>query len=112
MLPASTTLRAFAILWLAACLWVLDFGYQQQHIDDMPVAFVWFMIYLTFPIGFAVSPLVGILSDAITTRYGLTYHPFFDLIPFWVVSVIIGYVQWFIVLPKLINKVRHVRSHT
>ncbi len=104
--------RTLAALWFAACLWVLGFGYQQQHIHDMPVAFVWFMIFLTFPVGFAVSAVVGLLSSVITTHFGLAYHPFFDLIPFWVVSVIIGYVQWFIVLPKLIKKVRHVRSHT
>ncbi len=112
MFPTSTIGRALAVLWFAACLWVLGFGYQQQHIHDMPVAFVWFMIFLAFPSVFAVSVVVGIVSAAITSHFGIAYQPFFDLIPFWVASVLVGYAQWFILLPKLYKWVRHARSST
>ena len=107
MFPASTVGRVLAVLWLAACLWVLGFGYQQQHIHDMPVAFVWFMIFLAFPCGFVVSAIVGFISASISARFGVAYHPFLDLIPLWVASVIAGYAQWFVLLPKFFKELLH-----
>lgn len=110
LFPTSVVGRVLAFLWLAACLLVLGFGYFQQHIHDMPVAFVWFMIFLAFPCGLVVSAIVGFISAEITSRLGVAYHPFFDLIPLWIASVITGYVQWFVLLPKISKWVRHVRT--
>jgi len=111
ILPRSTFGKLAASLWVAACVGLLVFGYVQQHIPDMPVAFTWLMIYLTFPVGMAGAALVGIASSFLSEA-GVPYHPFWHLIPFWLVLVVLGYLQWFVVLPILVRKVLSVRSVT
>ncbi|MDP3356854.1 MAG: hypothetical protein Q8M51_13475 [Polaromonas sp.] len=111
MFPRSTVGRLVASLWLAACIGVLVFGYVQQHIHDMPVAFTWLMIYLTFPVGMAGAAFVGMASSFLS-EVGVPYHPFWHLMPYWLVLVVLGYAQWFVVLPLLVRKVFGVRSVT
>lgn len=112
MYPKSLTSRTLAILWLGACIGVLYFGYEQQDIPDMPVVFAWFMIFLSFPVGLLGAAFVGVAWSAITAQLGLAYHPFCDLVPYWVTLVAVGYIQWFVVAPKLFQKVRHALSGT
>ena len=45
---------------------------------------------------------------AISTYLGLTYSPFLDLLPYWFVIVALGYLQWFYVVPKVVEKLLHV----
>lgn len=50
--------------WLLACVGLLAFTWVQQSIHDMPVAFIWLMIFLTFPIGYAVAMVIGVAHQS------------------------------------------------
>ena len=110
VLPVSTVGRIAAILWLLAASGLLLFAWQQQHINDMPEAFIWLMIFLTIPIGFPVIAVVGVATSVIEASLGLTYHPFWNLLPVWLIGTASGYVQWFVLLPSLWTKFRAPRA--
>jgi hypothetical protein len=105
MLPKSRIGRFVAVIWLLACASLLVFAFKQRHVHDMPEAFTWLLIFLTFPIGFVGATVVGLLWGGISSILGLTYHPFADLIPIWVIVVSLGYWQWFVALPWLVRKI-------
>jgi hypothetical protein len=108
-MPRSNLARLLVALWLAACLALLAFAFIQRGVHDMPVAFAWLLIFLTFPIGLAAIMVVGPVWAWISTQLGVAYDPFVDLLPYWFVLVALGYMQWFVVLPMLWRRV--VRSH-
>jgi hypothetical protein len=35
--------------------------------------------------------------------FGLPYSPFIDLLPSWMVMVFFGYLQWFLVVPAILQ---------
>ena len=103
--PTSLLGRILATLWLTACLGVLLFAYVQQGIHDMPIAFFWFMAFLSAPIGSFFGALVGGGWSLLTDAIGSIYHPFLDLLPMWITFVVVGYFQWFVALPWVIIKI-------
>ena len=110
VLPVLTVGRRAAIVWLLASSGLLLFAWQQQHIHDMPEVFIWLMIFLTMPIGFPVIVVVGVATSAIEASFGITYHPFWNLLPVWLMGTASGYVQWFVLLPTLWRKFRVPRA--
>ena len=99
--PSSTVGRALAALWLALCVCVLVFGFVQQDIHDMPVAFMWFMIFLTCPLGFLGIAFDYFVVQPITNAAGSVYHPFISLLPSWFAMTVLGYLQWFKLAPAI-----------
>lgn len=110
LIPASIVGRLVACVWLLLSAGALSFAWEQQHIHDMPEAFVWLMIFLTIPVGFPVAAAVGIASSEISKYFGIAYHPFWDLVPFWIVVTVAGYLQWFVLLPFFWRKLRAPRA--
>jgi hypothetical protein len=102
--PTSQIGRALASLWFALCVALLVFAYVQRGVYDMPVAFTWLLIALTFPIGLPTGAIVGMLMSWAYAKLGLPYSPFADLVPSWLVMVLFGYLQWFVVVPVAIRK--------
>ena len=85
--------------WVSACLGVLYFGYVQRAIHDMPVAFTWFMVILSFPLGIPGVLIAGLGWPALMHSLGYPYAPFRDELPIWVLAFVLGYWQWFVLLP-------------
>ena len=104
VLPKSLLGRLLAILWLTACIAVLAFGYMQRAAHDMPIVLVWFMVILSFPLGLVAVPLVGVAWPAVVEAMGQQYQPFRDEFPLWVVAVVAGYWQWFVVVPLVAKR--------
>jgi hypothetical protein len=84
---------------------LLVFAFAQQSVHDMPVAFTWLMIFLTFPVGLVGAPLVGVVWSSLARALGFAYQPFVDLLPTWLALVALGYAQWFVVLPAIVRRV-------
>ncbi len=99
MAPKTWLGRLLAMAWLLACVAVLVFGYEQRAIHDMPVAFTWFLLVLAFPVGSLAMVVVGVGFGTLTTLVGLQYQPFWHELPIWIAVVVIGYWQWFVLLP-------------
>lgn len=112
MFPRSLTGRLVLGMWLAAASGLLAFAYVQRDIHDMPVAFLWLMIFLTFPLGVIGSVAVGAVSATIFSSLGFGYQPFLEMAAYWCVLVVLGYVQWFILVPAVVRRLRHARRST
>jgi len=104
LLPASFFARAAAAVWLALCLALLVFAYAQREVHDMPVAFTWLLIALTFPIGLPTAGVVSVLAAWVSESVGLAYSPFLSLLPMWLATVAIGYLQWFVLCPAIARR--------
>ncbi|MDT9002470.1 hypothetical protein RQP53_24575 [Paucibacter sp. APW11] len=104
LIPKTVIGRALALLWLLMCAGLLVFAFVQRDVHDMPVAFTWLMIGLTFPIGLPAAAIVGMLMSQLYAKFGLTYSPFMDLLPDWLAMVSLGYLQWFVVVPSIVRR--------
>lgn len=103
--PTSTTGRVIAVTWLLLCIGVLVFAWVQKDINDMPIAFLWLMVFLTAPIGIVITAL-----DGVAGAMGITNQPFWEMALLWVVFVVAGYVQWFVFLPSVWGHFRAQRA--
>lgn len=104
LIPKSNAGRVLASLWLASCFGLLVFAYVQREIHDMPVAFTWLLIFLSFPLCFlAIMVDVKVIEPMLTTA-GLSYDPFLSLLPGWIGMVVLGYFQWFVALPTVVRR--------
>jgi hypothetical protein len=101
--PTSTLGRVAATVWVSVCLGVLAFGYVQRSVHDMPVAFTWFMIILTFPLGIPGVLLAGLGWPALMNGLGYSYEPIRDELPIWALALVLGYWQWFVLLPRALR---------
>lgn len=101
---SSVLLRVGSIAWLAACLGVLLFGYANREAHDMPVAFLWLIGLLAFPIGTAAMVAVGMVMGVFSTLFAVPYHPFWEELPPWLAAVIAGYWQWFVFIPQQVHE--------
>lgn len=92
-------------LWISIQLIILSVAtyyiFTSNH-ENVEVLFIGIESILVFPAGIITLYLNEIFH---AHHYFLTHETFFLYILFnWIVFSIIGYVQWFIVFPKMINK--------
>lgn len=106
LIPKSIIGRSIVGVWLLLCVSLLVFAWVQQDIHDMPVAFAWLMIFLTAPVGLPITILVGVTTSFISESLGITYRPFWDIVPMWIALTTAGYFQWFVATPWLYKKIR------
>ena len=95
MYPRSGLGKVLAAAWLCLCMLILWFGVSYKASHDMPVAFFWLVTIATAPIGF----LAAIAWPFVFEAFGPTSESFAPYFVAWLVSVILGYVQWFIATP-------------
>jgi hypothetical protein len=97
-------------LWIVACLLPLYFGLTAPapvDIKDIHVGMSFWMLILSFPIGL----LVFVGSDLATIPFGAYFgvawehHPEFYCF-IWSCYFIIGLLQWLVVIPWLIQKIK------
>lgn len=100
----SLVRRVLMVTWVVLCLSLLAFAYIQKDIHDMPEAFILLLVSLTFPIGIIGSFLTAAIWTNITSIFGYEYQPFRDVCIYWAVVVPLGYWQWFIFLPKKLER--------
>ena len=109
--PKSTIGRIAAVIWLCLCLGVLVFGYLERSLQGMAVAFTWLMVVLSFPLGIIGVMVAGIGWSSLLQSLGYPYQPFRDELPIWVFAVVIGYCQWFVLLPRFARRLVSLRKH-
>lgn len=105
ILPLSKLGKCIAAVWIGLCFAVLFFGFEQRHIHDMPIAFIYFMLFLTALAGMLVSLLYGLWTPSLHAQPWYVYEPFLDLVPFWMGCVLLGYLQWFVIVPLMWKRI-------
>ena len=93
--------RKLAIgLWLALCVAVLVFAYFKRDMQDTDQAVMYLMLALTIPSGFALGAVLSgiffLLYEyaSITVPGGFVFNAVT-----WILFVIVGYWQWFMLVP-------------
>ena len=100
-------LRIPLFIWFTVCLLVLVFAFVQRDIHDTDIAFTYFMLYLTFPVGYLLAYLAGFVLMSLNHAYGIVAPGgFVPNLVAWVLFVIAGYFQWFVLLPHLVRRFR------
>ena len=71
---------------------------------DMPVAFAWFVIVLSFPLGLAGILTQVLLWPTFPEDIGLSETGFAGILLLWTVTFLLGYWQWFILCPSIARR--------
>ena len=107
VLSVLTVYRFVLGVWSALCLSVLVFAIVQRDIHDMDIAYTYFMLFLTFPSGLVVAGVLAALSTAFYLPGGLA-----GVLFTWPPFVVLGYLQWFVLLPAAVRRLRQVLKRT
>jgi hypothetical protein len=100
--------RALKIGWIVICavalataLWTVD----EEANRDVDILLTWAMIVLCFPSSLLT---VVIVSGASYVWYQLLhsvgYNKHLEMIGSWLIFFTLGYIQWFIALPRIFPK--------
>jgi hypothetical protein len=110
IVPLTKLGKCIAAIWFGLCIAVLVFGYEQRHIHDMPVAFILFMLFLSVPAGILVSSLYALSVPFLSGLPGYVFNPFLAVLPFWIGCVLLGYLQWFVIIPGLWRRIFRAKA--
>ncbi|HUF19736.1 MAG TPA: hypothetical protein VMP00_03180 [Burkholderiales bacterium] len=96
-----------AASWVAACVVVLVYAFVQRGMGEISAAFGYMMVLLTFPAGLLVFYAVSLTG--IPFVIGVGAAPFLSaggLIAVWLALTVLGFVQWFTLLPWILARLR------
>jgi hypothetical protein len=102
-------------LWATACAAVLIFTLEMWEPganSDVGVVFAWSMVLLSFPAGLVVPGCIALFA----TFFG---QPALDaalsgtaaFVAVWAAFVLVGYVQWFLLVPRVWQSMRKARAN-
>jgi hypothetical protein len=96
--------------WVILCLFVLCISFYYSSDDpknDIEIFLIWSMVALSFPSGFVVALvftfLIILLGDSPNTMLDSAYLFIFVT---WFAYFVVGYLQWFILVPKLVKWIK------
>jgi hypothetical protein len=98
--PAATFGLARRV-WIATAILILLVGVTAARAPDIVV---YAMSALAFPVGVVGLPLVGAVAGISGATVGT--------ILIWLFAVVAGYVQWFVLLPRLVRPPRQKNEPT
>ena len=91
------------IIWLLLNICILLYGiYLYEIHPDGAIALTYLMFIVSFPLGFFATYILFFISKFNFLETLLQSYPFVQsiIIP-WIIFVIFGYIQWFIIFPKI-----------
>lgn len=107
MSKSSETLNALRFAWVGLCLVVLALMLSSGPNPERGMIFVYAMLAVTFPIGFAAAYLFAFVGYLLERFFGyvIPYDPIANGAT-WALFGAFGYLQWFVLLPWAIRKFR------
>jgi len=98
------------MVWLTTCVVALLFahrGYQGSSDWKLEEALAFEMVVLSFPSSLLVVAVVILVGIGLGL-FGLTLPPSSrpEMIAVWLLFVVAGYIQWFVVVPRLVRRLR------
>jgi hypothetical protein len=102
-------MKIIRVLWIGTTVSVLAlslYAFDDKPNSDIGVFFAWCMLAVSFPVGLLV-PLVHVaLYDGLSITIKTSY---LSLALDWAGFFVLGYLQWFKLLPYLIAKIHGLR---
>jgi hypothetical protein len=104
--PRTPKGRIVLALWLVACLAVLIDGFIERNTSEWGMVFFLLMNCLTFPSGYVFSLVFAavfrfLMANGITV---LNERGFIPILILWPFFVVVGYLQWFVLIPWLAHR--------
>lgn len=107
-MTAKNILRTIWVVFVMTVLLMSLMAFDGKRSSDMAVFSAWSMIGLTAPAGLLVPLAYLVLYDVFQLSISTSYQSLFlD----WLAFAVLGYLQWFIAVPLLIERVRLWWSH-
>lgn len=100
----NMSMKIIKALWIGATIFVLSitlYGFDGKPFSDIWIISTWLMLILSLPAGLIVSFMHMILGKLFAITVETSY---FSLTTEWLIYFILGYVQWFVLLPWLWRK--------
>jgi len=97
--------RIWKIIWIFLC--VVVYLISMIFFDKWPngeasIFLAITMFVLTFPLGLILFLLVNCVAYVLYTKFGISApENYFALTVTWIVFVVVGYFQWFVLIPYL-----------
>jgi hypothetical protein len=107
LLPNHTVTRLTAILWLLTCLAFLAMTLLQHNLyaDERSALAVMVPVYFfSFPSGHIALTIISKIKLALYLSAGFSPSILSECVFLWTLSVVLGYLQWFILLPWITRK--------
>jgi hypothetical protein len=103
-------MKIIKALWIGATLFVLFvtlYAHDDKPFSDIWIFLTWLMLILSFPAGLVVSAAHYALGAGFSITLKTSY---LSLALEWSAYFILGYLQWFKLVPYLIAKLRTLRK--
>lgn len=100
------------IFWLLICFCIgLVFFNTGQFTGEYAVTFIVMMSIVTFPIGFLAIYLLRAMVWIFSTALNHDMTGSYDFsISLWILMTVLGYFQWFYLIPKIIAQIKVFKS--
>ena len=108
--------RTLQIAWLSCCFvalawWYITYGIRSELSEmlraESQIQLIVVMVVITFPMGLAWAYIVGLVTYGLE-RAGIsastTWYP--DVLLWWLGFVVVGYLQWFKLGPRVVEVIR------
>jgi hypothetical protein len=109
LLPQHPASRIAAALWLLACLALLAMTLLQHDLyanERSALAMMVPIYFLGFPSAHIALLIIARIKLALYMNAGFEPAILFECLSLWTLTVVLGYVQWFVLLPWLARKCR------
>ena len=103
-------MKIIKALWIGATLFVLFvtlYSYDGKPLSDIWIFLTWLMLILSFPAGLVVSAVHYVLGAGFSITVETSY---LSLALEWAAYFVLGYLQWFKLLPYLVDKLRGLKT--
>lgn len=106
-------LCAAKVVYFSLGLVVLVVSLNGYHIHDAHIFWGWSLVLLSFPIGYLGAYVLGSIDFFFSnyTYFNIAIPDYLDLLFFWAFMQSLGYLQWFVVLPRVVVMVRKISSN-
>ena len=83
------------------------FAYDQREIHDTDIVVAYSLLFLSFPLGYVVAAIVGVVFQVLYDITGIVVPGgFMSNLATWLVIGATGYIQWFVFVPWCMRKWR------
>lgn len=99
-------LRVLKVVWLLCGICILIWGMQSSN--ETKLVAIYLIGLLTIPSGLVIFILGSLFSNLLrqsNTDLGIA----FDFV-IYSSAILMGYIQWFVILPKIIKRIKHEKS--
>lgn len=111
---SNNTIITIKWIWCvcsAAVLLVSLYFYDGKPNSDADVLLAYGMLALAFPISLLLAIIAGIIGQSAYSSFGYVLETsYWSIALTWLCFFVVGYLQWFKLVPYLIGKLRALRT--